>query len=391
MGLCTIVFVLVLLINVTKIVSNTISTYAGYGTTGSDCSGSTCSATSVGLSYPSGVCLDTSNNLYVVDTFNSKVRKVTTTGIISTVLGGGAIYQNGAAGISSSMFYPKGCTVYNSELYVADTNFNTIRKLTSTGLVYTVAGTYANSGATGDGGTATSAKLYYPYDVSFASNGDYYIADYNNYKIRKVTASTKIISTFCGSPTTSAGTSGYTGDGGYCTSATFNRPYAVEVDAANNVYIADYTNMVIRKVDGTTQIVTTIIGNGNAWTFGGGEGAAGTSTTIWYAGGLALDSSNNVYFSDYTNNVVRVYKSKTRTVNTFAGVYDSGTNQYSGDGGAATSARLNKPTAIALDSSSNVYISDTYNYVVRKVTQPSYTLSTNSPSSGPPTRSPTRR
>ncbi len=382
---------LVLVIDVTKIVANTISTYAGYGTTtGSDCSG--CDATSVGLSYPYGACLDSSSNLYVVDSHNSKVRKVTTTGLIYTVLGGGASVSSNIAGTSSAMFFPNGCTVYSSALYVADTNYNFVRKLIiSTGIVSTVAGTYANSGATGDGGAATSAKLYYPYDVGFASNGDYYIADYNNNKIRKVTASTNIITTVCGSPTTSAGTQGYTGDGGYCTSATFNRPVAVEVDAANNVYIADYYNNVIRKVDGTTQIVTTVIGTGNVYTSGGGEGYSGTSTTIWYAGGIALDSSNNIYFADYTNNVVRKYSSKTRTVNTFAGVYDSQTTQYSGDGGEATSARLNKPSAIALDSSSNVYICDTYNFVIRKVTQPSYTISTNAPSPGPPTNSPTRR
>ena len=206
-----------------------------------------------------------------------------------------------------------------------------------------------------------------------------------------MTASTGIISTVCGSPTSSAGSASYTGDGGYCTSATLYRPVAVEVDTANNLYIADYYNNVIRKVDGSTQIITTIIGTGNSYTSGGGEGYAGTSTTIWYVGGLALDSSYNIYFSDNTNNVVRKYSSKTRTVNTFAGIYDSQTYGYSGDGSDATSTRMYKPSAVALDSSSNVYICDTYNYVVRKVTQPSYTFSTNSPSAGPPTRLPSPR
>lgn len=192
-----IVFILlILLIDIAKIIEsiNTITTYAGYGTlSGSDCSG--CAATSVSLSYPSGVCFDTSNNLYVVDTKNSKVRRVTaSTGIISTVIGGGVGGSSGVAGTSSSMFFPNGCTVYSSAVYVADTCFNFIRKLTiATGIVTTVAGTYANSGATGDGGAATSAKLYYPYDVTFASNGDFYIADYNNNKIRKVKLTLHII------------------------------------------------------------------------------------------------------------------------------------------------------------------------------------------------------
>jgi sugar lactone lactonase YvrE len=229
------------------------------------------------------------------------------------------------------------------------------------GIINTVAGN-GTAGYSGDGGAATSAELYFPQSGAVDTAGNIYIADTWNHRIRKVTASTAIISTIAGN-----GTEGYSGDGGAATSAELNAPSGVAVDAAGNIYIADSNNNRIRKVTVSTGIITTVAGNGTAGYSGDGGLATNAELNTIYGPGsaVALDAAANIYIADQFNNRIRKVTVSTGIITTVAG---DGTTGYSGDGGAATSAELNGPDGVALDATGNIYISDTYNYRVRKVT-----------------------
>lgn len=202
-------------------------------------------------------------------------------------------------------------------------------------------------GYSGDGGAATSAELYYPYGVAVDSSGNIYIADANNYRIRKVTASTGYISTIAGD-----GTQGYSGDGGSALSAELGYPQGIAVDSAGNIYIADYVDNCIRKVTASTGDISTMAGNGTAGY--SGDGGQAKSAQLNEPNGVAVDSSGNVYIADFGNFVVREIIVSTGIINTIAG---DGTEGYSGVPGPALSAEL-LPSGVAVDSSGNVYIAN---------------------------------
>ena len=244
----------------------------------------------------------------------------------------------------------------NATVYIADNGNNRIRKVLGC-IITTVAGN-GTAGYSGDGGPATSARLHGPYGVAVDSSGNIYIADSANNRIRKVTASTGIITTIVGN-----GTAGYSGDGGLATSAELNYPYGVTVDGSGNLYIADSINCVIRKVTATTGIITTFAGNGTCG-YTGDNGVA-TSAKLDIPQYTAVDGSGNVYIADTSNNRIRKVTASTGIITTFAG---NGTMGYSGDGGLATSAELWTPYGLALDSSGNLYFAAYHNNRVRKVT-----------------------
>jgi len=227
--------------------------------------------------------------------------------------------------------------------------------------ITTFAGNHT-AGSTGDGGVATSAELYSPIAVALDPSGNLYIADSLNNKVRKV-APTGKISTLAGN-----GTQGYTGDGGVATSAELNTPYGLAVDASDNLYIADLVNHVIRKVTAGGTISTFA---GNTTLGFAGDGGPATGAWLDQPFGLAIDSAGDVYISDSANNRVRRV-TPDGTINTFAG---NGSAGYSGDGGPALSASLNAPCGIALDSSGNLYIADSSNDRIRKVA-PNGTITT---------------
>lgn len=239
--------------------------------------------------------------------------------------------------------------------------------LPAAGIINTLAGNGTKSN-TGDNGPATSAQLYYPDGVAVDANGNIFIADTYNNRIREVNFSTGLISTIAGSGASGPANAGYSPDGTLATSALLNQPQGVAVDSSGNVYIADTANHVVREVMATTN--GSMIA-GNIYTIAGnhtgnfsGDGGPAINAALDYPVGITLDSSGNLYIADTHNNRVREVTTSTGIINTIAG---SGTKGYSGDGGAPKSAALSFPMAVAIDSLGDVYIADYNNNVIREV------------------------
>ena len=336
-----------------------ITTVAGNGTAGYTGDGGP--ATSAEIDAVFREAIDSAGNIYTAEYGDNRIRKISAaTGVITTVAGNGTAGFAGDGGLATNaeLKGPQGVTVDSAgNLYIADyLNFR-IRKVdVATGIITTVAG--SGSGVySGDGGPATSAGLVAPGEVYVDSVGNLYITDYNGCRIRKVAAGTGIITTVAGN-----GTVGYAGDGGPATSAELQYPGGVGIDSAGNLYIADQRNDRIRKVSAATGIITTIAGTGTQGF--SGDGGPATSAELYYPGTIAIDSADNLYFSDQFNNRIRKINAGTGVISTIAGV---GPATYSGDGGPATSATVSGPLGIGLDSAGNLYLADYGNNRVRKI------------------------
>jgi uncharacterized protein (TIGR03437 family) len=350
-----------------KVAPGTITTIAGDNIQGYLGDGGAATSAELNLPYHA---VFAGGNLYIADQVNNAVRMVANgNGNISTFAG-----QDGVSGftadnvkaINSELASPCGVAVDSSgNVYIADTLNNAIRKVTaSTGIITTVAG-IEQLGYQGDGSGALSAELNKPSSVVFDSAGDMYIADSGNNVIRKVTASTGNISTYAGD----FNTPGYTGDGGPAAKVGvgLNDPVAVALDAGGNLYIADSNNNVIRKVTATSGIITTIAGNGTAGF--SGDGGRAVFAQLSHPKGVAVDSAGNVYIADTLNSRIRVV-APNGTISTVVG---TGTLGYSGDGGLATTAQLNFPQGLSFDTAGNLYIADNNNNVIREYAPPSST------------------
>jgi trimeric autotransporter adhesin len=344
-------------------ISGTITTYAGNGTKGF--AGDSGPGTSAELNGPNGVAVDASGNLYIADTLNNRIRKVTAGGTITTVAGNGLTAYSGDNGpaTSAAINNPAGVAVDTSgNLYIADYVNARIRKVSNSGTITTIAGTGVQS-YSGDNGPATSAELKQPAGVAVDPSGNVYIADEGNSVIRKVNTG-GIITTIAGN-----GTYGDNGDNGAATAASLQGPAGVALDSSGNLYIADYYDQVIRKVD-NSGIITTVAGihgNSHAPGFSGDLGSA-TSAELYSPSAVAVDAVGNLFILDSQNNRVRKVD-PSGIINTVAG---NGTPGYVGDGGPAILAELALPglsnwTGIAVDSSGNIYIGDNNNNVIRKV------------------------
>jgi len=346
-----------------------ITTVAGTGTPGY--AGDSGPATAAMLNYARGVALDSAGNLYIADEMNQRIRKVAAgSGIITTIAGNGIPgYEgdNGAA-TAASLNVPVSMAVDGSgNLYIADFANNRIRKVAAgTGIITTIAGN-GTQGYSGDGGAATAASLYSPQGVALDGAGNLYIVDEMNARIRKVAVATGIITTVAGN-----GTHGYAGDNGSATAASLNSPISIAMDSAGNFHIGDGGNNRIRKVSAVTGIITTMAGSGAAGYADGsgggggysGDGGPATSGTLYQPHTLAVDNSGNLYIADSENHRIRKVAAGTGIITTVAG---SGTEGYTGDGGPATAASINYPIGIAVDSSGNLYVADYYNQRIRKV------------------------
>lgn len=390
-----------------------ITTIAGTGIAGY--SGDGGPATSAKISFPIDLVIDSKGDILFSDSGNNRIRKISTTGIITTIAGTGAAGFGGDGGVATSakLNRPYGLNLDSSgDLYFADHLNQRIRKVDTAGTIHTVAGN-GTAGFSGDGGLATSAKLNFPDDVLPDSSGNFYITDHLNRRVRKVNAS-GMISTFAGN-----GGGGCSGDGGLATNASFGKPTGlliysgslvsgvptllvgnacqarirgvnlstniiqtfagsakgfdgngskalsskflspagVMVDESGDLLIGDGGNNEVRKVNASTTVVTAFAGGYL------GNGGAGTSASLDTPENIAFDKSGNLYIAETNGNRIRKL-STTGVITTFAG---TGVSGYSGDGGKATSAHLWFPYGVTADSAGNVYIADSGNNVIRKV------------------------
>ncbi len=338
-----------------------ISTVAGNGTFKFGADGGP--ATSALLNIPASVALDAARNLYIADQVNHRIRKVNPDGIISTVAGNGerGFSGDGGPATDAKLNFPLGVAVdVTGNFYVADRFNNRIRMISPDVIISTVAGN-GERGFSGDGGLAIDAELNLPSGVAVGTAGNLYIADANNHRIRKVGSDVTI--------TTKAGNGerGFSGDGGLAIDAELNLPRGVAVDATGNLYIADANNHRIRKV-GSDVTITTKAGNGERGF--SGDGGLAIDAELNLPRGVAVDATGNLYIADTINNRIRLV-SPDEIISTVAG---TGEASFSGDGGLATSASLNLPRGVAVDTAGNLYLADTDNDRIRVVlaASPSY-------------------
>ncbi len=378
-------------------------------------------ATSAKLYNPTGVAIDKNGNLFIVDQANQQIRIVAcatvtstgatctpnsgqTTGDIYTIAGDGTAGYNGdsQAATLAELYNPYGVTTDTAgNLYIVDQYNHRVRRVAcGTGIssctvpsgeikgdIYTLAGT-GTAGYNGDGIAANTADLYYPTTASVDNAGNLFIADYDNNRIREVSCAT---TTSSGSKCTASanqtageiftmvgtGSGGYNDDGQSATGADINLAVGVVVDGAGDIFIADENNYRIREVPcdvstltctpptgDTKQFIYTVGGTGNTTFYG--DNLPATGAELYYPTGVASDSKGNIYIADYDNCVVQEVSASTGEITAFAGV--AGACGYSGDGGSATSANLNGPYRMVVDSADNVFIADQRNCLIRKVT-----------------------
>ncbi len=332
----------------------TITTVAGSGRY--DYSGDGGPATSAALRNPRAVAVDAAGNLYIADSNNHRIRKVGLDGIISTVAGNGvaAFSGDGGPAISASLNQPNGVAVDAAgNLYIADSSNNRIRKVPPGGIITTVAGN-GQCCFSGDGGPAVSATLGFPAGVAVDGAGNLYSAEPGSRRVRKVNAA-GIISTVAGN-----GVEGFSGDGGSATSASLYQPRGVAVDGAGSLYVADQINARVRKI-GPGGTINTIAGNG-LFKFPT-DGVPATNSFLRNAPDVAVDAAGNLYIAQPDNHRVR----KVRPDGIITTVAGSGVSRFSGDGGPATSASLAFPLGVAVDAAGNLYIADSGNSRVRRV------------------------
>ncbi|SPF45636.1 exported hypothetical protein [Candidatus Sulfopaludibacter sp. SbA4] len=337
--------------------AQTISLFAGNGNTTS--SGDGGSATAAAINEPSGLAIDPAGDVYISDTNGWRVRRVNPAGIISTVAGNGTYGATGDGGqaINASFSDVFGIALDGAgNLYVADASNRRVRKVTAAGIVTTIAGTGVQ-GNTGDGGLATNATLNRPIAVALDAAGNLYICDSSNHNVRRVNLTTGLITTYAGN-----GVPAFAGDGGLATAASLMFPLAVATDKSGNLYVADAGNNCIRRVS-SAGVIATVAGNGNLSGFAG-DGAAATAALINLPSGVAVDGAGSLFIADSGNNRLRKVDATSGIISTMAGGDGNGS---SGDGGPATNSLLDYPWGIAIDSTGALYIADRMNNRIRKI------------------------
>lgn len=311
--------------------------------------------------------MDSDGNLYVLDGAYDEVFRISGVDQSRVTVAGKrtddvyTIYDgDGGPATEAHMNIPIGLAVHpNGDLYIADTGNNVIRKVAaSTGIITTITGN--KQGYAGDNGFALDASFFAPQDVAVASNGDVYLADTQNHVIRKITATTGIVTTVAGLGPDGAG---YSGDGGAATDAALNYPTGVTMDTNGNIFIAEFANSVVRRVDVHTGIISTVCGKANIRSYTG-DGGPADMATLWSPNKLSFDAEGNLLIADSGNSVIRKIDMATGIITTVAG---SGKVGYAGDTGDAIAATLNSPVCVTADDDGNLFIGDQQNAVIRVV------------------------
>jgi sugar lactone lactonase YvrE len=334
-----------------------ITTMVGNGTAGYNGDGT--ALTGLRLNWPSGLAVDSANNIFIADMYNHRIRKIALS-FLTTVAGNGTMGFGGDSGPATAAFLssPTGIAFDNGgNLFFVDTGNNRVRRITPGGVISTVAGS-GTQGPRGDGLPATLAELNIPLSVAVDRAGGIYIADTQNNRIRKVLTN-GFITTVAGT-----GTAGYSGDGGNALAAQLNMPTAVDVDKDGNVYIADSSNHCIRKID-TGGIISTIAGTGVRGYSGDGPA---TSVLLNVPMGVELDPGGGLYIADRDNGLIRKW-TPSGTIVTVAGRVDPTLSGAHGDGYPATQSgvHIDSPVDVAVDSYGNLFIAEFYTHRIRVV------------------------
>jgi hypothetical protein len=332
-----------------------ITTFAGTGTEGFEGDGG--QATAANLSFPWGLDV-AGSTLYLSDSGNHKVRRVSAAGEISTFAGTGVAGFGGDDGpATSAQLHSTGAVAADGQgnVYISDFANNRVRRVSAAGQITTYAGT-GTAGYSGDGGPADEAELNEPRQIALDDAGNLLIADSANHRVRVVEASSGEIETVAGN-----GSEGSAGDGGQATAAELDYPSGIAL-AGSALLIADPGANRVRRVSAAGQI-TAFAGTGTAGD--AGDGGQATAATLADPYGLAVDQAQNVYISDAANDRVRRVSPQGQ-ISAFAG---TGTGGYAGDGGQATAARLDFPHGLSLDASGNLFIADSANHRVRVVAE----------------------
>ncbi len=326
------------------------------------------------LNQPEGVAVDGGGNLYIADTTNNQIERIdAATGNMTTVA------ANGMLGSSGTLLLSEPASVLvdpHGNLYIADTGNHLVRFVRmDTGIITTVAGNPGlGPGNTGAGGPATLATLNRPIALALDRDGNLYVVDVGDNRVRKISAGTGMISTVAGN-----GVAGYSGDNVAAATSELNHPSGIAVDLAGNLYISDAGNNLIREVSHTSGIITTIAGLVGASAGYNGDNIAATQATLDSPAGIAVDFFGRVYFADRDNNRIRRI-GKDGMISTLAG---NGAPGLVGDGKLATVAQLHSPVGLTLDHEGNLYVADSGNNEVRVISEglnfPSVEIGSGSP------------
>ena len=347
----------------TTVVSGVVSILAGASAFHSFADGT---GTAAKFNSPEGLVVDSSGNVYVADRGNNRIRKITSAGVVTTFAGSATAGTANGTGTAATFNQPNAITIDSSgNLYVIDAFAATqIRKITPAGVVTSFAGQVGVTGSTD--GTGTAARFGGIQGIAIDSSDNLYVTDTSNFKIRKIT-SAGVVTTFAGSGTT--GTVNATG-----TAASFQDINRITVDSSGNLYVVESTALTIRKIT-SAGVVTTLAGSGTSAYVDG----TGTAASFQQIGGITVDSSGNLYVTESGGGQTIRKITPAGVVTTFAGLKDTGGEDVNG---TLTAARFSQPYGIAIDSSNNLYISEFqfgFQNNIRKIVFTTTTTTTTTP------------